>query len=135
MTVLYVEDVQRLHRFVTDALDKLGVQYVIAQDVESSLRLIEEEKYRFDFAIVDWGLPNMGEGLGIIKAIRGKIPGTRIVVPTSNPASTILNILIKQNINTEGIIVCGKFDVGNYLPDVIEAVKQDNATKSSPESQ
>ncbi|MBL8840758.1 MAG: sigma-54-dependent Fis family transcriptional regulator [Planctomycetes bacterium] len=78
---LVVEDDQLGREFVTEALDRMGIQALAARNGREAIGLLEREEV--DFILTDLRMPEV-DGLGVLRAARELAPATPIVLMTAH---------------------------------------------------
>src|SRR5512145_965703 len=83
LRVLVVDDNASLLRFLVSAFSANGCTVTQAATAEQALALIMEQS--FDLVISDIKMPGLS-GLDLLRAVKGKEPGTPVVLITGNPS-------------------------------------------------
>jgi DNA-binding response OmpR family regulator len=93
--VLLVEDEALVAMVATDTLNELGYEVVEATTARAALHEMEAGRVQFEFALVDFGLPDRpGEELiAELKALRPELP----IIIASGYAEEVLRGRIKSN--------------------------------------
>lgn len=100
-SVLLVEDDALVAEMAGDALQELGFDWVGAANVKQTLALTGLD--RFDFALVDVGLPD-GRGDELALELRARRPGFPIILASGYSISDINSALH----GAAGVVVLGK---------------------------
>jgi putative nucleotidyltransferase with HDIG domain len=79
--VLVVDDEPSFGQFVSEALTELGYDVVYAERPSQGLEKLEQA--RFDVAVLDLNLPEMG-GIELARRIKAKSPDTQLIVLTGH---------------------------------------------------
>jgi putative nucleotidyltransferase with HDIG domain len=83
LRVLVVDDNASLLRFLVSAFSANGCTVTQAAAAEQALSLITEQS--FDLVVSDIKMPGLS-GLDLLRAVKGKQPGTPVVLITGNPS-------------------------------------------------
>src|SRR5512145_3224723 len=83
LRVLVVDDNASLLRFLVSAFSANGCTVTQAATAEQALALIMEQS--FDLVISDIKMPGLS-GLDLLRAVKGKEPGTPVVLITGSPS-------------------------------------------------
>src|SRR5437762_10131901 len=83
LRVLVVDDNASLLRFLVSAFSANGCAVSQAAAAEQALSLITEQAY--DLVVSDIKMPGLS-GLDLLRAVKGKQPGTPVVLITGNPS-------------------------------------------------
>jgi putative nucleotidyltransferase with HDIG domain len=83
LRVLVVDDNASLLRFLVSAFSANGCTVTPAAAAEQALALITEQS--FDLVVSDIKMPGLS-GLDLLRAVKGKQPGTPVVLITGNPS-------------------------------------------------
>ena len=83
LRVLVVDDNASLLRFLVSAFSANGCAVSQAAAAEQALSLITDEP--FDLVVSDIKMPGLS-GLDLLRAVKGKQPGTPVVLITGNPS-------------------------------------------------
>lgn len=83
LRVLVVDDNASLLRFLVSAFSANGCTVTQAAAAEQALALITE--HSFDLVVSDIKMPGLS-GLDLLRAVKGKLPGTPVVLITGNPS-------------------------------------------------
>jgi putative nucleotidyltransferase with HDIG domain len=83
LRVLVVDDNASLLRFLVSAFSAHGCTVTQAAAAEQALALINE--HAFDLVVSDIKMPGLS-GLDLLRAVKGKQPGTPVVLITGNPS-------------------------------------------------
>src|SRR2546425_8096358 len=91
LRVLVVDDNASLLRFLVSAFSANGCAVSQAAAAEQALSLITDEP--FDLVVSDIKMPGLS-GLDLLRAVKGKQPGTPVVLITGNPSvnSTVFGL-------------------------------------------
>ncbi|HEX7777548.1 MAG TPA: ATP-binding protein [Parvibaculum sp.] len=77
-TILLVEDEDAVRTFAARALATRGYEVLQAESGEAAIGIVDRFKGRIDLIVSDVVMPNM-DGPTMIKALKGKLPGVKII--------------------------------------------------------
>ncbi|MBT5220607.1 MAG: sigma-54-dependent Fis family transcriptional regulator, partial [Woeseia sp.] len=80
-TALVVDDEADIRELLSLTLDRMGIDAVAAEDVESARRKLGEQK--FDLCLTDMRLPD-GDGLELVDWMQRNAPGIPVAVITAH---------------------------------------------------
>jgi len=114
ITVLVIDDDERVRTLLRDILRFAGYQVIEASDGKSGMRYLE--KGEFDMVLTDLGMPEMN-GWEVVKMIKKETPQTPVVLITGWGTN-----LDEEKVKESGVdgIIGKPFQVN----EVIEAVEQ-----------
>jgi ATP-dependent Lon protease len=82
--ILVVDDEENFLRLLSRTLTKEGYTIRTAGDGKKAIACLEQE--RFDLAVVDVQMPQI-DGMALLRQIRKRYPGTRIILITGFPTA------------------------------------------------
>src|SRR6185436_15138654 len=83
LRVLLVDDNASVLRFLASAFSSNGCQVTTAATAEQALEQLSDDPY--DLVVSDIKMPGLS-GLDLLRAVKGKQPGTPVVLITGNPS-------------------------------------------------
>src|SRR5262244_1572634 len=83
LRVLLVDDNASVLRFLASAFSSNGCQITTASTAEQALEQLNDDPY--DLVVSDIKMPGLS-GLDLLRAVKGKQPGTPVVLITGNPS-------------------------------------------------
>src|SRR2546428_8798626 len=94
LRVLVVDDNASLLRFLVSAFSANGCAVSQAAAAEQALSLITDEP--FDLVVSDIKMPGLS-GLDLLRAVKGKQPGTPVVLITGNPSLNSAGLCLRPS--------------------------------------
>lgn len=87
-SVLLVDDDPGVRLILSEHLQDLGVEVVVAEDAEQALARLDNGNDKPDFVLTDFSMPGM-DGLNLLTTIGERWPGIRGAIMTGNPQERV----------------------------------------------
>jgi two-component system cell cycle response regulator CpdR len=117
IVVLVVDDEPSIRAWIARALERAGIDAVVAADGRQALRLIADDQVRPTVLLTDLEMPAMG-GVELAARIHALRPGIRIVMMTGDPGRAAAA-------RDRGPMVAAVLDKPILIADLVAAVRPD----------
>jgi two-component system cell cycle response regulator CpdR len=117
IVVLVVDDEPAIRAWIARALERAGIDTVVAADGRQALRLIADDQVRPTVLLTDLEMPAMG-GVELAARIHALRPGIRIVMMTGDPGRAAAA-------RDRGPMVAAVLDKPILIADLVAAVRPD----------
>ena len=89
MRILSVDDSAVARRFIKDAVDVLGFEFLEAENGKEGLEVLEKENGKVDLILLDWNMPEM-DGMEMLREMKAddrfrEIPVTMVTTEVLRP--------------------------------------------------
>jgi two-component system sensor histidine kinase/response regulator len=137
LNALLVDDSESARMVLTEMLETLGFNLMVAKDAPEAKRMWDESAQQgkeISLLVVDWKMPGM-TGLELVREIKdedqGKVPS--VVMVTSHGAEAVRDALNKNLVDGLLIKPIGISTLNDTIADVLKIEEAKTLRKSSPE--